>query len=519
KPMGNMHFDAETRLSRGSLLPELEENVKWENMFPLHLETSLWQKQLRVNFYNRYIRFQSFYDTDVQNLTAFINHPTLKFTASGNTQEKVWLQAKVTSMERLAESITSLYTMKKPPKVSGDIQIDAVITEMQHASLEVQTPMVSYQVNHQTNKSLQDVSLKMELEDTNMTLNSYHVTHEGITVFATKPSYLRLLESNLTVLPFWVNDAVEVRGYYDLAAKKGQIDTRSERVRVAHTMAEVSAALDITARMEGNATDVSGKVTILEGDILYDLNQKRFASDSDIVIVQDIEETESSPLMENLSINVLVESQKPLVYDKGAMDVKVRPGVGVHKAKYSDLMVLGTVELPKGGSYMFEGKKFVLDQSYIYFTGDMNKPLLDITVKYKALNHEITVTVAGTPAAPNIRFSSVPSLSKEEILSVILFDSEVGAGSHTGDEMMRMMGGAVAKSALSNVGVQLDHLVIGDNNSLEVGKKLTDDITVIYINGEIPKIELMYQHKEHLQSVLGASEESSSYDLIYKKDF
>ena len=52
-------------------------------------------------------------------------------------------------------------------------------------------------------------------------------------------------------------------------------------------------------------------------------------------------------------------------------------------------------------------------------------------------------------------------MTKEEILSVILFDSEGGAGTNSGEDMMKMMGGAMAKSALSDLGVKLDHLVIG----------------------------------------------------------
>ncbi len=125
-------------------------------------------------------------------------------------------------------------------------------------------------------------------------------------------------------------------------------------------------------------------------------------------------------------------------------------------------MVLGSIEILQGGSYTFEGKKFVLDKSYVHFTGNPNKPLLEASVKYRSANHLITIKVTGSADAPNIHFSSKPSLTKEQILSIILFDSEGGAGTNTGDDMMKMMGGAMAKSVLSNLGVQLDHLVLGE---------------------------------------------------------
>jgi translocation and assembly module TamB len=82
-----------------------------------------------------------------------------------------------------------------------------------------------------------------------------------------------------------------------------------------------------------------------------------------------------------------------------------------------------------------------------------------------------------------------------------------------------MMGGAMAKSALSNLGVQLDHLVLGVGNSIEVGKKLTDEITIIYVNDEISSVKLKYEHGKRTESIFGASEESFSYDIIYKRDF
>ncbi len=82
-----------------------------------------------------------------------------------------------------------------------------------------------------------------------------------------------------------------------------------------------------------------------------------------------------------------------------------------------------------------------------------------------------------------------------------------------------MMGGAMAKSALSDLGIALDHFSLGAGNSVEVGKKLTDDITIIYVNDEVSGVKVKYEHSPRLESVFGASEESQSYDIIYKRDF
>ena len=84
---------------------------------------------------------------------------------------------------------------------------------------------------------------------------------------------------------------------------------------------------------------------------------------------------------------------------------------------------------------------------------------------------------------------------------------------------MRMMGGVMAKSVLSQLGVNIDLLSIGENSSIQVGKKLNEDITVIYINDEVPKMELRYKHNDRLESVVGTSSHSSSYDVFYRKDY
>jgi len=223
--------------------------------------------------------------------------------------------------------------------------------------------------------------------------------------------------------------------------------------------------------------------------------------------------------MDNLSVMVQIQTKKPLVYKKGDIDIEAKVDLQVYKAEYSELMLLGLVEIVEGGSYTFEGKRFVFDKSHVYFTGNPNKPLIEASVKYKSRNYLITIAVTGTADMPKIKFSSKPSLTKEQILSIILFGSEGGAGVKSGEDMMKMMGGAMAKSALSNLGVELDYLALGAEGSVEVGKKLTDDMTIIYINDTVPTVKLKYQHGKRTESVFGVSEESQFYDIIYKRDF
>jgi translocation and assembly module TamB len=257
---------------------------------------------------------------------------------------------------------------------------------------------------------------------------------------------------------------------------------------------------------------------VLDGNIHYDLGTKTFPSDSDIVIVKKHGSDTNSSFMDTLSMLVNVTTQKPLVYKEGPADIQAKADMVIHKGPHSDPLILGSIDIVDGSSYLFQGKRFVLEKSHIYLTGDPLKPMLDLKVKYKGLKYLVTITITGTPAVPNIMLSSVPNLTKAQILSLILFDSEEVAGTNDANSMMKMMGGAMAKSALNDLGVKIDHLVIGEG-SVEVGKKLTDKTTVIYINGDIPKMEVKYEYNPHIDVVIGASERSESVDVVYKKDF
>ncbi len=183
------------------------------------------------------------------------------------------------------------------------------------------------------------------------------------------------------------------------------------------------------------------------------------------------------------------------------------------------LAIYGTLSIVDGSYYIFQEKKFVLKNSIIVLTGDNSKPILDISAVYNSINYEITIQVTGDPQTPNLIFSSVPSLTREQILSVILFDNEDAGDSSSGDEMMKMMGGAMAKAALSGVGIKIDHLSLGTDGSMEVGKKISDKVTIIYVNDEVSSARLQYDWTKNIKASILSDGESSGADIVYRREF
>lgn len=508
-----------TVLPKDSLLKSFSKEVKWDALTPLDIAVDMSDKSATLKLKSKALNTDIKYFLDNGNLDGKINLGGLIANISGRPKKKLKIDTKITSMKSLEKSIGKLYAVEDLPPLEGSANISAIVTDMKTVELSLLAPKIIYKVDRKTKYIVNDIQLATTLDKSKVVLKSYKLTYDKQKYFSTKPSQVQINGDKIKIDSLWLNDTLKVAGDYNLKTKQGKFTANAKKMHFAHEYADVDSMFDLKTVLDGNNTSINGKVILLGGNIKYDMSQKSFASDSDIIIVQEMKKKKASPFMDNLSTNIQIETKKPLVYKKGPLNVKIKVGLGINKVQHGPLLVLGSVELPEGGSYIFENKKFVLDKSFIHFTGNPNKPLLEIKVKYKSINHLITINVTGTPEAPNINFSSSPSLTKEQILSVILFDSEAGGDTHSGDEMMKMMGGSMAKAALSDLGVKVDHLVLGEGNSIEVGKKLTNKITVIYVSGDVPVVKLKYQHGKHTESVIGASEESQSYDIIYKTDF
>ena len=69
------------------------------------------------------------------------------------------------------------------------------------------------------------------------------------------------------------------------------------------------------------------------------------------------------------------------------------------------------------------------------------------------------------------------------------------------------------------MGLKVDTLIV-TTQGFEVGKKITDKITVLYDQKEEnPKVILRIQHSKHTETDIDIGSESQSVDIIYKKEF
>jgi len=512
-----LHVKTVSHIPEESLLRTYSNELKWDSLNPIRMDADLIDDGLDVRLNTGTLSANAHYALESTQVDGKIILGGLDADISGIAEQKLSIRTQIGSMQSLIESVQSIYTLADVPVVKGSADISFEVNELKTVDLLLKSPAIMYQPDHKTEQYVNDIDLEISMDESNVILKHYAFTYATKKLFSTKPSTVSFIDGNVSIAPFWLNDQLEIVGDYNTKTKKGTIDADGKNVHIAHQMVEFDSDVDIKTVLDGNKTSVVGEVIILKGTIDYDVNQKSFASDSDIVIVQDMKVKEDTTFTDNLSVSMQIKTKTPLILKQGPIDIQAMIDLVVYKAEYEALMLLGSIEIPEGGSYTFEGKKFVLNKSYVYFSGNPNKPMIDASVDYRASNHLITIKITGAADAPLIKFSSKPSLTKEQILSVILFGSEGGSGTNS-DDMMKMMGGVMAKSVLSEVGVEFDTLSLGEGNSLEVGKKLTEKIMVI-LDTAVSSLRLKYLHRKNLESVISVGAESQSYDIQYTKEF
>jgi len=502
-----------------SLLKHFDNKIQWGAISPLNLDVQLGEKDIKATVRSSKISAKMNMLPFDGKVTGDIRLAGMITTLNGTLPGNIVIHSDVKSFRDLMRTVKSFYAIEGLPEMDGKLNLSLIVSENKEVYLSVLSPEIIYYADRKTTHTIGDVSMILKKSGGNVELSSYHLIYNDMTFYSSKPSVVDFNETLITIPQLWLNNQLKIMGKLDTKTFKGKIDAKAPTFHFVHEWVDLDTQVDVETVFDGNRTDMNGKITLLEGNIHYDLNTKTFPSDSDIIVVQDMKKESNSTFMENLTMMIKVDSKKPLVYKEGSVNVKAMVDIGVHKALYSDPLIIGSIDIVDGSSYNFQGKVFKLEHSHIYLTGDPTKPMLDLTVKYKALKHMIKIVITGTPTMPNIIFSSVPSLTREQILSLILFDSEEIAGTNDGNDMMKMMGGAMAKAALNDLGVKIDHLVFGEGNSVEVGKKISDKTTVIYINGEIPKMEVKYEYSPTVEVIIGASEQSESIDVVYKNDF
>jgi len=451
----------ETIFPKDSLLREFSKELNLDALSPLQADLTMAEKAVHVDIKSKGLTSKVKFYPENKNLNGDFILGGAKFVFKGNVEKKVTLENSISSLQSLLNQIGTIYAFEVPP-LDGDAKISIVLTDMKDVELKLNSNTFIYKADRKTEHILNDTMISLGFADSVLTLNKYHTTFQEQKIFATKPSVITMKEGNVEISPLWINDELKVTGRYNIENKEGEILAFADMLKVSHEMTDLISRIDVKTRLEGGSTDIEGTITILGGNIYYDMDTKTFASDSDIINAEKLKKKESSPFMDALIASIKVNTENPLIYKTEEANIKINTDLLILKAPKDPVQILGTVEILKGSSYSFKNKKFVLKKSIIAFTGDPNKPILDITAVYKTVTSEINIQITGSHTTPNIILSSIPRMSREEILSVLLFDTQEEAGNTSEGDMLNMMGGTMAQSVLSTAGGAMTRSMLSD---------------------------------------------------------
>ncbi|KIM03160.1 MAG: hypothetical protein KN64_12975 [Sulfurovum sp. AS07-7] len=507
-----------TSLPVNSVLKKAYNLVKWDSFAGSNVILSIKKDIINIDLHSKDFTSSIAYKNSDNGIKGNFDLIGLDGTIDGNTKGNIFIRSSSSDMQSSLNSL-SKYLNFTPPIVSGDGKFDMIIDKSGKTNITLNSSSIIIGDKTRYAKPITGIKAKLTIDGNAILIDEYNFIYEKLHFFATKKSIVNFKNGILNFNSLWVNNQISANGNYDINSKNGNFSINGKDVVIPHEYASLKLNANINANIKKGAISLNGNIVVTDGEILYYLGQKTFPTDSDIIIIQDQKQKISSPFVDNLSMSIKINTLKPIKYKQRNSNFQTTFDLGVEKNAGETMLVIGSAKILKGGYYFYEDKKFVLQPSSIYFTGDVNKPLLDIQAIYRAPNHTIRAIITGIPGNPNINFTSTPKLTKEQILALIMFDSEVEADKYTTDEMMKMMGGAVAKSLLSNMGISFDHLVFGSNNSVEIGKRINRRTTLIYANDEVSKAKIRYEFNPNIEGILSVSQQSSSADIIYKKEF
>lgn len=217
-------------------------------------------------------------------------------------------------------------------------------------------------------------------------------------------------------------------GSFDLAAVNGfgmnlSLQTNDAQILNRDDIAAVVTG-PLTIRSDGSGGTIAGDLKVLRGS--FRLGRATVTEVPRLNVVEfnrpgDEQETrERKPWQLDLKAN----ARNRLMVSGLGLDSEWRAVLAI-KGTIENPAITGRADLVRGG-YEFAGRRFDLDRGTIRFLGEAPPdPVLDISASASIQGLNATIQVSGTGQHPDIRFTSVPALPEDELLSRLLFGTSI----------------------------------------------------------------------------------------------
>jgi translocation and assembly module TamB len=524
-----VNADAKATLVENSILKNFDKNIKLDKIFPSTAKLSYKKNRLHITNINDNLETLLDYDLNTTDLVVSTLLEGNKFEISGDKKELIF-NTNIISLKDTQSKFSKIYNFNPIP-LDGSIDLNTTISDMKNFKAKVTSKWLVYEYKPTKFAFAEKINLNLVGDSENITLTDYKlhafILGEDRVLYANKPSTFINKNGNITLQELWVNDSLKTTGKFDLNSSTGVFHSTTENFTYKGKEGMARFRANIKTDLQSDKTTITGKATFLDALITYEHRNTHTIQDPDIIFVQEQEKLDrlkkekSTPLI----VDVSIDSVKDLIYKTSGIDLNFRPDLKFWKEQNRELELLGRVAIVKG-KYFQDDKEFDILPGELLFGGDILNPYLNITAKHFSDPYDITIDISGKVDSPIINFSSNPYLSQSDILSILLFNTTTSSlfsgGGNTSNQAISFFGNTFAKEIVKKFGIKLDKLVILTNENggfgIEVGKKISRKVTVIYINDIVQTIKVRYQHSDHFESDITISPESSGIDFIYKSE-
>ncbi len=521
-------LNADLLLAKNSILQNFDKNIKLKSFFPIKVKTSFTTQNIDANIMHK--DFLSFiqYDLNSKALDATLTIADEKFTLKGNLNKKLYLKLSTNSLKTFQEKALQFYNFTKEP-IDGEVEVVCAYDDKKGFDFHVASRWFVYE--YQENKFLFAEKIKFNLtkkeEFYKLQYYYFSIYLDYDRVFlANEPSTFIFKDKKIEIKNLLINNKANLTGNYDFKKSSGIFNLDTKKYHYKGKEGDINFNAKIKATLKPESTNIEGAVDILNGVITYESKKEYFVQDDDIIIIQKENELKALKKENNLIVDISLHSNNPILYKVDNTQIELKLDLQLWKERQKEFELLGLVKLIKG-THIESKKEFKIENGEIIFAGPIINPFLNINLEHESDPYLIDININGLLDSPIINFSSTPFLTQSDILSILLFNSTTEELlSNEGDSSkaaISMFGNVFAKELVENFGIKLDKLVLTTNNEgkfgLEVGKKISRKMTIIYINDIVQTIKIKYQHSKQFETDFTFSPNASGIDFLYKNEY
>ncbi len=513
-------IEGATTLSKNSLLLNYDKNLKLKEFFPLKIHTNLEESKITHNNFWAKIDHKNDHN-------ATLNLQGEKFYLEKDKNGRSIFKTKINSIRALQAKANKFYNFKIKP-LDGELDLIATIYSADNIDFKIKSRWLVNE--YKPNKFIFAEKIKINL---NKKETKYEISDYYLSVFLDYDRVFKALNASqfsyenrkLIVENLWINDQATLKGSYDFENTLGKFSLKSKNYHYKGVEGDIHFNADINSIFRKNETKIDGKIELLKGEVNYEAKKKHYIQDEDIIIIQE-QKADKDTKDDKLFIDLSIFTKSPLIYKIKNTKATANLDIKLWKEAKKELELLGVVNILSG--VHIEGEKeFKVKNSEVLFAGAALNPFLNVNVTYKSEPYDIFINISGLLDSPSLNFSSTPFLTQSDILSVLLFNSttEDLASSDTDSSKaaLSMFGNTFAKELVEKFGIKLDKLVLTTNEEggfgVEVGKKISRKMTIIYINDIVQTIKIKYQHSKRFETDITFNPDTSGIDFLYKNEY